>query len=114
MRGAGPSLGAKFVSIDIGESGETAQGYARELTPEQIEMQRQGMKQVIVGFVFGLKMLGSPDTARRGNALSAAGMLIAIVVTLLSRGIVEFHWIAIPLPQWRAPSSGRWQRAWLR
>ncbi|MYD85723.1 MAG: Re/Si-specific NAD(P)(+) transhydrogenase subunit alpha [Acidobacteria bacterium] len=41
------SLGAKFVSIDIGESGETAQGYARELTPEQIEMQRQGMKQVI-------------------------------------------------------------------
>ena len=46
-------------------------------------------------FVFGLKMLGSPATARRGNALSAAGMLIAIVVTLLSRGIVEFHWIAI-------------------
>ena len=46
-------------------------------------------------FVFGLKMLGSPDTARRGNALSAAGMLIAIVVTLLSRGIVELHWIAI-------------------
>ncbi len=41
------SLGAKFVNIDIGESGETAQGYARELTPEQIEMQRQGMKQVI-------------------------------------------------------------------
>ena len=34
-------------------------------------------------FVFGLKMLGSPATARRGNALSAAGMLIAIVVTLL-------------------------------
>ena len=46
-------------------------------------------------FVFGLKMLGSPDTARRGNALSAAGMLIAIVVTLLSKGIVELHWIAI-------------------
>ena len=46
-------------------------------------------------FVFGLKMLGSPATARRGNALSAAGMLIAIVVTLLSRGIVELHWIAI-------------------
>ena len=46
-------------------------------------------------FVFGLKMLGSPATARRGNALSATGMLIAIVATLLSRGIVEFHWIAI-------------------
>ena len=46
-------------------------------------------------FVFGLKMLGSPATARRGNALSAAGMLIAIVVTLLSKGIVEFQWIAV-------------------
>ena len=41
------SLGAKFVNIDIGEQGETAQGYARELTPEQIEMQRQGMKRLI-------------------------------------------------------------------
>ena len=41
------SLGAKFVNIDIGESGETADGYARELTAEQLEMQRQGMKQVI-------------------------------------------------------------------
>ena len=41
------SLGAKFVNIDIGESGETEQGYARELTPEQIEVQRQGMKAVI-------------------------------------------------------------------
>ena len=46
-------------------------------------------------FVFGLKMLGSPATARRGNALSATGMLIAIAVTLLSKGIVELHWIAI-------------------
>ena len=41
------SLGARFVNIDIGESGETEQGYARELTPEQIELQRQGMKTVI-------------------------------------------------------------------
>ena len=41
------SLGARFVNIDIGESGETEQGYARELTPGQIEMQRQGMKAVI-------------------------------------------------------------------
>ena len=46
-------------------------------------------------FVLGLKMLGSPASARRGNALSALGMLIAIVVTLLSKGMVEFHWIAI-------------------
>ena len=41
------SLGARFVEIDIGEIGQTEQGYARELTAEQIEMQRQGMKRII-------------------------------------------------------------------
>ncbi len=41
------SLGAKFAAIDIGEAGQTAQGYARELTAEQIELQRQGMKKII-------------------------------------------------------------------
>jgi proton-translocating NAD(P)+ transhydrogenase subunit alpha len=41
------SLGAKFVQIDLGETGQTEQGYARELTPEQIELQREGMKKVI-------------------------------------------------------------------
>jgi len=40
------SLGARFVKIDIGETEETDQGYAKELTPEQIEMQRAGMKKV--------------------------------------------------------------------
>ncbi len=37
------SLGAKFVKVDLGETGQTAQGYAKELTPEQIEKQRQAM-----------------------------------------------------------------------
>ncbi len=45
-------------------------------------------------FIFGLKQLGSPDTAVRGNKLSSIGMLIAIVVTLLGQGIVDFKWIA--------------------
>ncbi len=40
------SLGAKFVKIDVGETGQTAQGYAKELTPEQLEMQRKGMIKV--------------------------------------------------------------------
>lgn len=40
------SLGAKFVKIDLGETGQTAQGYAKELTPEQIELQRKGMAKV--------------------------------------------------------------------
>jgi NAD(P) transhydrogenase subunit alpha len=37
------SLGAKFVEIDLGEIGQTEQGYAKQLTPEQLEIQRQGM-----------------------------------------------------------------------
>ena len=35
-------------------------------------------------FIFGLKMLGSPATARRGNMVSAAGMLVA--ASLAGRG----------------------------
>ena len=34
------SLGAKFVKIDLGETGQTDQGYAKELTPEQIQKQK--------------------------------------------------------------------------
>jgi len=45
-------------------------------------------------FILGLKQLGSPATAVRGNLLSAVGMFIAVVVTLFSHGILEFHWIA--------------------
>ena len=48
-------------------------------------------------FIFGLKLLSSPATARRGNMLSSLGMLIAIVVTLLDQGIVDFRYIAIAM-----------------
>ena len=44
-------------------------------------------------FIFGLKQLGSPATAVRGNFLSAVGMLLAVLVTVLSRDIVEYQWI---------------------
>ena len=44
-------------------------------------------------FVFGLKMLGSPDTARKGNGISAVGMLLAIVAALLDQGIVQYEFI---------------------
>jgi len=40
------SLGAKFIKIDLGETGQTDQGYAKELTPEQLELQRKGMAKV--------------------------------------------------------------------
>lgn len=41
------SLGGKFLEIDLGDTGQTADGYARELTPEQVEIQRQAQKAVI-------------------------------------------------------------------
>ena len=44
----------------------------------------------VVMFIFGLKLLQSPRTARRGNLLSAVGMLIAIVATLLGQGILNY------------------------
>jgi NAD(P) transhydrogenase subunit beta len=46
-------------------------------------------------FIVGLKMLSSPRTARRGNAIGALGMLIAVAVTLLDREIVDVRWIAV-------------------
>ena len=46
-------------------------------------------------FIFGLKQLGSPATARRGNMISSTGMLLAIVAALLDQGIVDYQWIVI-------------------
>lgn len=37
------SLGAKFVKVDLGETGGTAQGYAKQLTEEQLQKQRELM-----------------------------------------------------------------------
>ncbi|HEX6533178.1 MAG TPA: NAD(P)(+) transhydrogenase (Re/Si-specific) subunit beta [Gemmatimonadaceae bacterium] len=41
-------------------------------------------------FIFGLKRLSSPATARSGNQLAAVGMAIALGVTLLDRQIISF------------------------
>jgi H+-translocating NAD(P) transhydrogenase subunit beta len=38
-------------------------------------------------FIIGLKRLGSPRTARSGNRIAAAGMLVAVVVTLIDGGV---------------------------
>jgi NAD(P) transhydrogenase subunit beta len=46
-------------------------------------------------FIIGLKRLSHPATARRGNMMSAVGMLIAIVATLIDRHIASFQWIAV-------------------
>ncbi|HPY30645.1 MAG TPA: NAD(P)(+) transhydrogenase (Re/Si-specific) subunit beta [Verrucomicrobiota bacterium] len=48
-------------------------------------------------FIFGLKRLSSPATARRGNWLSCLGMGLAVVVTLLQPEIQVFQWILLGL-----------------
>lgn len=45
-------------------------------------------------FILGLKMLARQQTARRGNLVSAAGMLLAIVCTLALRGL-SYEWIVL-------------------
>lgn len=37
------SLGARFVKVDLGETGGTAQGYAKQLTEEQLQKQREAL-----------------------------------------------------------------------
>jgi NAD(P) transhydrogenase subunit beta len=44
-------------------------------------------------FVLGLKGLTRVRSARRGNAIAALAMLIAIVTTLLDMGLVDYKWI---------------------
>ena len=48
-------------------------------------------------FILGIKMLGSADTARRGNLLSSVGMLIAVIATLAGQNILAFKWIILGL-----------------
>ncbi len=48
-------------------------------------------------FVLGLKMLGRQATARKGNLVSGIGMLIAILVTLLDRHVIDYTWIGVGL-----------------
>ncbi len=47
-------------------------------------------------FILGLKLLGRADTARRGNLISAGGMLVAVVATLFAGGI-SWLWIVVGL-----------------
>ncbi len=46
-------------------------------------------------FIYGLKELSSPATARRGNFISAVAMFIAVIVTLFNQGIIEYQWIIL-------------------
>ena len=46
-------------------------------------------------FIFGLKRLSSPATARSGNQLASFGMVLALGATLLDKQILSFWTIAI-------------------
>lgn len=48
-------------------------------------------------FIFGLKGLSHPRTAVRGNLMGAAGMLLAVLVTLIDRSIIGYQWIIVGL-----------------
>ena len=48
-------------------------------------------------FIFGLKQMSHPKTARSGMNFAGLGMLLAIVGTLLHRDIVSYQWIIIGL-----------------
>lgn len=48
-------------------------------------------------FVLGLKWMGKPQTAVKGNVYSAWGMGLAVVATLFDRQILSFGWIAVGL-----------------
>ncbi|MCB0550736.1 MAG: NAD(P)(+) transhydrogenase (Re/Si-specific) subunit beta [Phaeodactylibacter sp.] len=49
-----------------------------------------------VGFVWGLKRLSSPDTARRGNTIASVGMglaILSIIFAPLERGDNNYAWV---------------------
>jgi NAD(P) transhydrogenase subunit alpha len=88
------SLGAKFVEIDLGEMGQTKDGYAVELTAEQLEMQRQGMKDVISQsdiVITTAQLFGRPAprivTADMVAAMKPGGVIVDMAVD--SGGNVE-------------------------
>ena len=45
-------------------------------------------------FILGLKLLSSQATARRGNGISAIGMLLAVIMTLFTQGL-SYQWIIV-------------------
>jgi NAD(P) transhydrogenase subunit beta len=44
-------------------------------------------------FIVGLKQLGSPATARRGNRMSSLAMLVAVLATVVGNDIMSWEWI---------------------
>lgn len=81
------SLGAQFLKIDLGETGQTKEGYAKALTEEQIQKQRDAMKKtcgdsdvvITAAQVFGRK---APIlvTAEMLNAMKPGSVVVDLAV----------------------------------
>jgi NAD(P) transhydrogenase subunit alpha len=81
------SLGAQFLKMDIGETGQTKDGYAKALTAEQIQKQREYMKKtcadsdvvITAAQVFGRK---APIlvTAEMLNAMKPGSVVVDLAV----------------------------------
>ncbi len=81
------SLGAQFLKIDVGETGQTKEGYAKALTDEQIQKQREAMKKtcgdsdivITAAQVFGRK---APIlvTAEMLNAMKPGSVVVDLAV----------------------------------
>jgi hypothetical protein len=52
-------------------------------------------------FIFGLKGLSHPETAKRGMHLAELGMTLAIIGTLMHFEIVTYTWIIVGTVDWR-------------
>lgn len=79
------SLGAKFVKIDLGETGQTEGGYAKELTREQIELQQAGMAKVCASadiVIATAKLFGRPAPRIVTGEMLAGMRAGAVVVDL--------------------------------
>ena len=88
------SLGAKFVEIDLGETGQTEDGYAKELTSAQLALQKEGMKKIISGadiVITTAQVFGRPAprivTADMVKAMKPGGVIVDMAVE--SGGNVE-------------------------
>ncbi|MGE3724139.1 MAG: NAD(P)(+) transhydrogenase (Re/Si-specific) subunit beta [Candidatus Sericytochromatia bacterium] len=67
------------------------------LSPESLSQTREFLYILAaLAFVFGIKFLGRQSSARLGNLLSSAGMLVAVIATLFGVGL-SFHWVLVGL-----------------
>ena len=115
------SLGARFVNIDIGDVGETEAGYARELTDEQLAMQREGMKKIIAQadvVITTAQVFGRPGAAHRhpghgrGHARGQCGGGHGGRVRRQRRGLGTRHEIGRDLTASRSSDSATCLRKW--